>query len=483
MARPTARRRPPLTKPKPMLPDDPTANPRPFVSRRAFLVTTGAGLLTAGVALPFILSACSTGGRSTTIRTPRPLDPVPEPIWRPSIPTSEPLIRVRVAALRGSDNRAELGKAGDWLRVREIGSLRRGVVVRGPLRVTIDRSGWVIDDAGGLRLTLDPNAEVELGPPDSIDQPDPRFLIHAKDGAFPNRLRLVRRTDERGEGIDIVNDIPMETYLPGVLAKELYRHWHPETFAAQAVAARSFACVEHAHWTGKRHFDLHNTQASQAYIGATNHDRSLDAAKRTRGLLLAFGGFVVPGYYSSCCGGASADAPEAIGPNPVNNVPPLLARAAGDVCHTAPVYAWSVTRSTSDVLARLRNLGTEKKLPALAGASSVRAIEASSWNAAGRVTRYRVITDSRDGIELDAGPLQRALNAEAGGMSDGARSLRSSNFTARVDGSSIRFEGRGFGHGVGLCQYGAEARAKRGDGHTAILNHYYPGAELVRAYI
>ena len=55
MARPTARRRPPLTKPKPMLPEDPTANPRPFVSRRAFLVTTGAGLLTAGIALPFIL--------------------------------------------------------------------------------------------------------------------------------------------------------------------------------------------------------------------------------------------------------------------------------------------------------------------------------------------------------------------------------------------------------------------------------------------
>lgn len=465
------------------MPDDSTANPRQLVSRRAFLITTGAAIGSTGIILPFILSACSTGGRSSSIHLPQPVEPRPEPVWRPMIPREEPLVRVRVAALRGGEARVELGKTGDWLRIREVDSLRRGIVVRGPIRAGLDRHGWSIEDAGGLKPTLDPNAEIEFGPPDAIDQHDARFLIHARDGAFPNRIRLVRRSNDGGEGIDIVNDVPLEAYLPGVLAKELYRHWHAETFAAQAVAARSFACVEHAHWLNRRHFDLHNTQASQAYIGATNHARSVEAAQRTRGLLLAFGGFVVPGYYSSCCGGAPADATEAIGPNPVNNVPPLLSRAAGDVCHTAPVYQWSVERPMSDVIARLRNLGLEKKLPALAGISQVRAIEPVTRNAGGRVTRYRVMTEARDGIELDAGPLQRALNAEAGGLSSGARSLRSSNFSAQVDGSSVRFEGRGFGHGVGLCQYGAEARAKRGDSHLAILNHYYPGADLLRAYM
>ena len=76
------------------------------------------------------------------------------------------------------------------------------------------------------------------------------------------------------------------------------------THAAQAIAARSFACSEHAQF-GHRHYELTNTASSQVYVGSVKHHRAVEAVAMTRGTVLSYDGLLVPGSYSSCCGGGA----------------------------------------------------------------------------------------------------------------------------------------------------------------------------------
>ena len=83
---------------------------------------------------------------------------------------------------------------------------------------------------------------------------------------------------------------------------------------------------------------------------------------------------------------------------------------------------------------------------------------------------------------LTAEDFRRAANYCGQGLNPPEKPLRSSNFKASIVENVITFDGFGLGHGVGLCQYGAEAQARNGKSHPEILNWYYPGADLVQAY-
>ena len=397
---------------------------------------------------------------------------------RHRLPPVEPVVRVRVGKIRGSAAPVRIGAERQWVRLSPVdadaGQAR--IALHGPLRVRIGDSGWSIIDARGFRPSLDGLEPVELSAVDSAEG-----LLAFEDRRYPGSIRLVARTDLGPPAFDLVNHVAVEAYLPGVVAKELYQHWHPQTHAAQAIAARSFACSEHAQF-GHRHYELTNTASSQVYIGSVKHRRALEAVAVTRGTVLGYDGLLVPGYYSSCCGGLAANAMDAIGPSPLNDVPPLHGREGEDVCVDAPVFRWTVERPEPALRQRLIAYGRAKKhgdLPKLARLTS---IEVAASNRHRRPTRYAITDEAGLTAQLSAEGMRDAVNYDGSGLQSPKRRLWSSNITVAVRDGRAVFEGRGFGHGVGMCQYGAETLARDGRDYRGILAWYYPGADLVRAY-
>jgi stage II sporulation protein D len=454
----------------------------PPADRRAFLAAASAGLAA-------FLAACDNGKPATRSRTlpagPPPDDvgaaatkpavvdepvkpppPAPKPLERPLPPTAEPSIRVRLAEVAAP------------------GSVRVGTE-RGKIRVEA-ADGSVVSLAGPLVVTQGTDGNWTVGPRKLVAGPlelAPAAGAHLDlDGqAFPGSLRLVPVTTE-GMAFDAIVEVPLESYLPGVLAKELFNSWKPETHRAQAVAARSFAICE-MHANARRHFDVVAGEASQAWIGKTAHATSVDAVRATHGTVLAWDGRVVPAYYSSCCGGRPASAKDAIRDMAFNAIPPLEATAAGrdDCCEASPNFRWTMALPRSATDARLAGYAAAE-WPPIAGLGPLARVEVVDRNAAGRPRIYALVDRAGLRREIPAERLRWAFNFADAKAGPPKGRVKSGDLGVSFSATELSLEGRGFGHGAGMCQYGAEGMARKGANWRRILARYYPGADLAVAY-
>jgi stage II sporulation protein D len=483
-----------------------------FISRRRALLG-----LTGSAVLPWLLHGC--GGDEVPASAPpdqktdAPLkdgtidDPLTDAAPDPPLPLREPLVRVLVQRKTGPAAVVRIGCAEGWIRAavpagapaagvviesssrderlpqtpwetrwQPVVSGGRRVLLRAPVRIERARDAWWLQDAWAGQAVIGGVNELEL----ISTAPDAGTLLIGE-REFPNRLHVHHRTRRDALRLDVVNHVALETYLPGVLDAELYGHWHPQTFAAQAVAARSFACAE-VHNGRRSYYDVTNTQRSQAYHGLTGNTRALTAAQETAGQVLAYRGALVPGYYSSCCGGTAARALDAISNHHSHDVPPLYGREGDDVCTASPRYRWEAVRTVEVLTRRLTQYGESINHDALAGLSRIESIQCIARNTHGRPVRFR-ITDSRQrSVELDAERFRIAANYSGRGLGSPTQSLYSSHVDAQVQAGRVTFAGRGFGHGVGLCQYGAQALAVQGRTADEILQWYYPQVQITRAY-
>ncbi len=391
---------------------------------------------------------------------------------RPALPEREPLLRVRVHTARGAAASVRVGSAGQ--QVRLVRPEEPEAILAGPVKAAVGEGAWSIVDSSGTTAPVEDLEPLELA---AIDGP----ALALGDRTYPGTMRLVARTDSGPADFDVVSIVPMETYLPGVVFGELYSHWRKETRAAQAIAARSFAESERSHFAARRHYDVSGTPASQVYVGAVTHEPTLEAVRETAGVMLAFEGLLVAGYYCSCCGGLAACAPDAIGPNPVNDTAPLLGRDGPDVCTDARVARWTIERSVAQLSERLRAFGLRREMD-LGEIGTIAALDVVSTNPHGRPMRYAISDTAGMRAELPAETLLAAANFSDATIQAPKSPLWSSHVSMSIQGKSAVFEGRGFGHGVGLCQYGAETLAHRGTGHEEILRWYYPDVDIVKAY-
>lgn len=293
--------------------------------------------------------------------------------------------------------------------------------------------------------------------------------------------RLVVRSSRRDDaGLDIVEIAPFERYLAQVLTAELYPDWEPAAYEAQAIAARSYAL--HERWRRRTlgdPFDVEADTRDQAYA-LTARPRAIEAVAATRGKALLYDGAVLRAYYASACGGRPASAADTWPTGPgfaFNLAPPLQARPRSSFCQASPRFRWSVVRDRDSLTQRLRAWGAARGA-ALRSLTSLKAIQTQDRNAAGRPSRYRVIDASGAWWPISAESLRLALNytgADAPPLSQQDR-VHSSDMEIAIDGDVVRINGRGFGHGVGLCQFGAQALAKQGKTAEEILQFFYPGA-------
>jgi len=271
------------------------------------------------------------------------------------------------------------------------------------------------------------------------------------------------------------NLVDIEQYVASVVAYEIWPTFQTETYRAQAVVARTYALYEMLQRSG-RSYDVRATQSSQVYRGLREDvvgRRAAGAARYTRGIVLSY---VHHGeeelfctYYSAACGGVTQSATVF---GECGDIPPLAGGVHCDYCAIAPgdTYRWGPVRmKLRDVYDRLT-----KRYPDLRALGGLRCIEVEDNGTAGRPVSFR-LSGSNGKSE--------SMPAERFRMTVGPDKLKSSDFKISCAGGDITFsDGHGFGHGIGLCQWGAEGQARHGRRADQILLYYFPGARIKKAY-
>ena len=384
----------------------------------------------------------------------------------------EPTLRVRIG--RGVD-RVRLN-ATDRLKIGPANATRDPKSYATPVVIRREADAFVVESSDSRPVRW-PIAAIEVITGNS-------GVVRVEGVAYPHRLVLhAVGPNHAGTGrFDLINRVPLEWYLPGVLDRELFANWHPMAYRAQAIAARSYA-IDQAARHPDRHYDVEATEADQVYGGISTRQVSLDAVRDTRGLVLTYQDHILPAFYSSCSGGVGQDAWVAFPNGPT--IEPLRGRRQGVRGAASPNYQWGpITRDLAALAIRIKHWGIAKNHQT-AQMSGIRRIEVSGTSSAGRPAGFRITDSTGRTFHLPAESFRFAANQDPvpglKPLPDKAK-LKSSFLRVEIDGRTARFTGRGSGHGVGMCQWGAQGMAIRGSDAEEILGFFYPGADLVRAY-
>ncbi len=286
-------------------------------------------------------------------------------------------------------------------------------------------------------------------------QPQREATIYINNRRFRGNIDIIRT---EGERLLVVNHLDIEDYLYGVLYHEVSPYWPKEALRAQAIAARSFALYQSRLNQGND-YDLTSTVYSQLYGGRTSERyRTNRIVNQTQGKILLYKGEPFPAYYHATCGGHTEAA------NRVWNINILpLKGVVCPYCKKSPHFLWKQKIPLSDIEAKLSQQGYN--------VGKISSITPKARDESERIIELR-ISGSKETILLSAYQFRLYL---------GPNLIRSRNFTVRIttDREAL-FSGFGWGHGVGLCQWGAYFMAKQGYAVEEILNYYYPGVEIVQ---
>lgn len=381
----------------------------------------------------------------------------------------EPTMRIRVLQ---SAQEIELSAAGNLL-ISPAGAPDQVTAFAPPVNITRGKEGFILRPRAGQAMAWMVGA-LQVRPQNSE-------TITLGKTTYPHRMFL-HGIGTGGATFDVINHATLEEYLPGVLDKELYKTWSAQTFLAQAIAARSYAIFS-ANRSAGRHFDLESSVTSQMYTGTVNNPVATSAVRQTRGLVLTWESQVLPAYYSAATGGTGQDAVAAFADGA--DIPPLRGRQQGDFESACPNYRWGpITRNRIELSRRFADWGRENRDP-ISEIGDIEKIAITAKNAAGRPTQFSVVDVSGKKFTLMAEEFRFACNNDAPGQPklSFAQMLKSSHVQVQVTRAGVVFsDGRGFGHGVGMSQWGAQGMALKGNDFRRILAYYYPGAEVTRAY-
>ena len=359
----------------------------------------------------------------------------------------------------------EVAAQGGWLRVRQ------GDGAEGSAQEWQLRELWLDAMAGS-------------------EDADPGLWVGPR--RYRGRLQLI----PQGNQLQVVNHVPLETYLPSVVGSEMPASWPLEALQAQAVAARTYALKARKPAAA---FDVQATTASQVYKGVEAETPSTRAAvQATRGLVLTYNDALIDAVFHSSSGGST----ESSGDLWPRQLPYLV--SVPDFDHDSPVRAWRLPLNQ----AKLR-----QAFPELGGALG---IEVIATTPTGRVRQARVVGPSGQ-LALTGAQLRSRLGLKSTWvrfeLAPTVRPEPQASVVARLQNAfqhdavtgapptllpppplpaftlpapstrppevvQLVAVGRGFGHGVGMSQWGALAMAQRGDSFESILRHYYRGTSL-----
>jgi stage II sporulation protein D len=333
------------------------------------------------------------------------------------------------------------------------------------ITLALTPSGWMIGSLhyGSGVLTLSPSSDGSL----SVNQ----IPYHGS-------LRFVPNDSGR---FDCINDVQIDDYLKGVLARELYPSWPIEAYKAQAVVARTYALYTARTDGITRDWDVYSDTRSQVYGGiAGETEKSRQAATETAGLVLTYGsgdGKIFPAYFSADCGGITQSAYDAFG---IAQIPPLQEQDMSGWASNSPHRNWGpVTISKLDLTRRLR-IWAARRTPQQpeTNMATVANVEIASVNRFGRPKIFKITDANGQMFLMMAEELRSAFDTDP----LPGNTLPSSFCTVTSVTDSLIFYGHGNGHGVGMSQWCAEDQAEHGMGYEEILNSAYPQVKFARAY-
>ena len=486
----------------------------PFVPRRSrsstLLASLLAPLLLTGVAAAPVIAQMGRSGEQVL-----PLAPAGGPPVRVLLASGSgwelPAQRFSLRLLDGRDRLLRLVSPDERLSLRAGGS---GVVAE---LIAADGSRQRLSVAAAA-VVLEPLAE----------NGQPAFLAFRQERY---RGRLWIRASEGGTLL-AVNQLPLETYLASVVGSEMPASWPAAALQAQAVAARTYAL---SHRRPGEPYDVKATVASQVYRGlAAETDSTRAAVRATEGQVLMQNGKLILAAFHSSSGGSTEDSGQVWR----RQLPYLV--SVPDFDDSSPVSRWTV-RIEPDQLARLfRETGGVRRIDVLSSSDSGRVRRARvigpagsidltgselrqrlglrstlvtfslqpAGGPAGTITRSvggarpdgaepaardtSAVTPARGGA-LPAGSQAPLVDSATGMVLEGppppalgtaaqppAGSAAAAALPAAAPRLALLVEGRGFGHGVGMSQWGAHAMALQGRSYEQILRHYYRGVELLR---
>lgn len=268
----------------------------------------------------------------------------------------------------------------------------------------------------------------------------------------------------KGKGLTVVNILPLNEYLYGVVPSEMPSSWHIEALKAQAIAARTYT-LKHLGSFKKFGFDVMDTVQSQVYKGAegesSNSNKAID---QTRGQVMVYNREPIHAYYHSTSGGQTESGHALWAPFP-------YLKAVRDFDHKSPKFIWQQTISQTDMKKGLAKMDLHL--------GRIRRIEPLNRSQTGRIKKIRVIGErGTRTVKAMTFRLKLKINStffNVGGLDSRGRLIADNSWQFP---SKFHFVGRGWGHAMGMSQWGARQMALNGSNHQQILKHYYTGIQI-----
>jgi len=361
------------------------------------------------------------------------------------------LVLVSIILLWPGKNRIHAAALDETIRV---------AIVKSASEVTLAGEGLLVTNGTGVPLLITLPATVkQLNDGLQLEgKLYKRLSFSASSVVYVNNkpYRGLAELSVADKGILVVNQLPLEEYLVGLINCEISSAWPIEAVKAQAIIARTYA-LNRRKGRMDLPYHLESSVIDQVYEGSLIEDsRAQRAVLETKGEVLTFGGAIIQAFYHSSCGGRT-EASENIWGTSL----PYLKGVTCQYCLTSPnATAWEYRLSLKELEERLQAAGHK--------VSGLYDIKPGAFNSQGRLKQVLLLA-SKGSSSISGEQFRKAV---------GYGVMKSTRFTLKNIKNEISFSGSGNGHGVGLCQWGAKQRALDGFSAGEILSYYYPGTEL-----
>lgn len=342
-----------------------------------------------------------------------------------------------------------------------------------PVTVSVPKVGLALAIAGqGVTLggqAFDAN-EIDICP----DKP---YVFRVDDEPYRGRLRVV--VNQGNDTFDLINEVPLEAYLAGVVGSEMPTYWEPEALKTQAVVARTYCLYIKQRFGQNRHWDVSKTQAHQMYRGMDAESAQVwEAVLGTYGRIIKTQDMdgeevTFPAYYSSVCGGHTENSKNVFGDSymSLQGVPcPYCQHVAKLGQFFWPMAVFDKTEISDRLVKRYSSL--ERIAPIV----HIEPEGPSENGEYARLTRVRLIGQNGQSDTLRAEDFRLSIDPSG-------RIIKST--MCRLEDWEDQWAfvaGRGWGHGVGLCQCGAQWLARQGRSYQEVLHYYFPKSKLEQLY-
>ncbi len=303
-------------------------------------------------------------------------------------------------------------------------------------------------------------------------RPHEPYVFQINKKSYRGHLRL--SLDKNGQAFEAVNLVPLESYLFGVVGAEMPSYWEPEALKAQAIASRTYCLFIKNRFGRDRNWDMTQSESSQVYRGLDAETPAVCAAvSATTGEILVTPladrrEAIIPTYYSSSCGGHTEASQNVFGGEQIASLGGVQCEYCAGVARRKNYYWKPVTMTMQQISKKLI-----KRYPTLETLEDVTDFKVFKIGYKSRAVRVRLIGKNGATDTIRGEDFRLCLDPTG-------RKIKSAIFTAEKKGDKVSFQnGLGFGHGVGLCQCGAQGMARKGKTYKNILSYYYPGSKLV----